>query len=42
MTRTSRIALSAFLAATALSAYIHKEERFSDHAPLVVAYGFSL
>ena len=29
-------------AATARQAYIHKTERFSDHAPLVIDYDFSL
>lgn len=30
------------IAATATSAFVYKEQRFSDHAPLVVNYDFSL
>jgi len=30
------------LAATARSAFVYKEQRFSDHAPLVVDYDHAL
>jgi exonuclease III len=30
------------IAATAKSGHVYKEQRFSDHAPLIIDYGFTV